>query len=150
MIRVAQEKDFDSIKKITQTTIWSVYPRYYPSGAVQFFSDHHSDDRIKVNIYEGKVFLLEIDGSAIGTVTVIDNEINRLFVLPIFQHKGYGRELMEFAEEMIGKEHNHIILDASLPAKEMYIKRGYVAAKYNKIETKNGDYLCFDVMEKKL
>lgn len=36
MIRVAQEKDFDSIKKITQTTIWSVYHRYYPSGAVQF------------------------------------------------------------------------------------------------------------------
>ena len=34
MIRVAKEMDFDSIRNITKTTIWSVYPKYYPSGAV--------------------------------------------------------------------------------------------------------------------
>ena len=43
MIRTAKETDFDSVKNITQTTIWSVYPKYYPSGAVQFFSDHHTN-----------------------------------------------------------------------------------------------------------
>ena len=79
-----------------------------------------------------------------------DNEINRLFVLPELQRKGYGKELMNFAEEMISKEHDHIILDASLPAKQIYLKRDYVATKYNIIETENGDYLCFDVMEKHL
>ncbi|SDB62033.1 GNAT family N-acetyltransferase [Butyrivibrio sp. INlla16] len=150
MIRAARETDFGSVKNITQTTIWSVYPKYYPSGAVQFFSDHHSDDRIKADIDAGKVFLLEVDGNGVGTVTVSDNEINRLFVLPDFQRKGYGRELMDFAEEMIRREHDHIILDASLPAKQLYLKRGYVATKYNMIETENGDYLCFDVMEKHL
>ncbi len=150
MIRAVQETDFDIIKNITQTTIWSVYPKYYPSGAVQFFGDHHSDGRIKADIDAGKVYLLEVDGTAIGTVTVVDNEINRLFVLPSFQRKGYGRALMDFAEEMIGKKHDHIILDASLPAKQMYIKRSYVSIKYNMIETENGDYLCFDVMEKRL
>ena len=57
---------------------------------------------------------------------------------------------MDFAEEIIRKKHDHIILDASLPAKQIYIKRGYVTAKYNMIETENGDYLCYDVMEKHL
>ena len=57
---------------------------------------------------------------------------------------------MNFAEEMISKEHDHIILDASLPAKQIYLKRGYVTTKYNMIETENGDYLCYDVMEKHL
>ena len=57
---------------------------------------------------------------------------------------------MNFAEEMISKEHDHIILDASLPAKQIYLKCGYVATKYNMIETENGDYLCFDVMEKSI
>ena len=150
VIRAAKETDFDSVKDITQTTIWSVYPKYYPSGAVQFFSNHHSDDRIRADIVAGIVFLIEVDGTAIGTVTVADNEINRLFVLPDFQRKGYGRELMDFAEEMIRKNHDHIILDASLPAKQIYLKRGYVTAKYNMIETENGDYLCYDVMEKHL
>ena len=150
VIRAAKETDFDSVKDITQTTIWSVYPKYYPSGAVQFFSNHHSDDRIRADIVAGIVFLIEVDGTAIGTVTVADNEINRLFVLPDFQRKGYGRELMDFAEEIIRKKHDHIILDASLPAKQIYLKRGYVTAKYNMIETENGDYLCYDVMEKYL
>ena len=150
VIRAAKETDFDSVKDITQTTIWSVYPKYYPSGAVQFFSNHHSDDRIRADIVAGIVFLIEVDGTAIGTVTVADNEINRLIVLPDFQRKGYGRELMDFAEEIIRKKHDHIILDASLPAKQIYLKRGYVTAKYNMIETENGDYLCYDVMEKHL
>ena len=57
---------------------------------------------------------------------------------------------MDFAEEIIRKKHDHIILDASLPAKQIYFKRGYVATKYNIIETENGDYLCFDVMEKSI
>ena len=150
VIRAAKETDFDSVKDITQTTIWSVYPKYYPSGAVQFFSNHHSDDRIRADIVAGIVFLIEVDGTAIGTVTVASNEINRLFVLPDFQRKGYGRELLDFAEEIIRKKHDHIILDASLPAKQIYLKRGYVTAKYNMIETENGDYLCYDVMEKHL
>ena len=150
VIRAAKETDFDSVKDITQTTIWSVYPKYYPSGAVQFFSNHHSDDRIRADIVAGIVFLIEEDGTAIGTVTVASNEINRLFVLPDFQRKGYGRELMDFAEEIIRKKHDYIILDASLPAKQIYLKRGYVTTKYNMIETENGDYLCYDVMEKHL
>ena len=150
MIRAAKETDFDSVKNITQMTIWSVYPKYYPSGAVHFFSDHHSDDRIKADIDAGDVYLLEVDGNGIGTVTVADDEINRLFVLPEFQHRGYGKELMDFAEEMIRGKHDHIILDASLPAKQIYLKRGYVTTKYNMIETENGDYLCYDVMEKHL
>ena len=150
VIRAAKETDFDSVKDITQTTIWSVYPKYYPSGAVQFFSNHHSDDRIRADIVAGIVFLIEVDGTAIGTVTVADNEINRLIVLPDFQRKGYGRELMDFAEEIIRKKHEYIILDASLPAKQIYLKRGYVTTKYNMIETENGDYLCYDVMEKHL
>lgn len=150
MIRAAKETDFDSIRNITKTTIWSVYPKYYPSGAVQFFSNHHSDDRIIADINAGKIFLLEVDGIDVGTVTVADNEINRLFVLPDFQRKGYGRELMDFVEEIIRKKHEYIILDASLPAKQIYLKRGYVTTKYNMIETENGDYLCYDVMEKHL
>ena len=150
MIRNAKKTDFDSVKNITQTTIWSVYPKYYPNGAVQFFSDHHSDDRIKADIDAGDVFLLEADGRGIGTVTISNNAINRLFVLPEFQHRGYGKELMDFAEDMIRGEHDRIILDASLPAKQMYLRRGYVASEYNMIETENGDYLCFDVMEKSI
>lgn len=147
-IRIANENDFESVKLITQNTIKTVYPKYYPSGAVQFFSDHHSDERILEDIKASKVYLIEDEGNEVGTVTICGNEINRLFVLAKYQHKGYGRALMDFAEQMISKENDTIILDASLPAKKIYLLRGYVATAYNMIKTDNGDYLCFDVMER--
>ena len=146
----AKETDFETVKDITQTTIKSVYPKYYPEGAVQFFSDYHSDERILNDIVDGKVYLLEADGSFVGTVTISGNEITRLFVLPQHQRNGYGKMLMDYAEELIGKDNETIVLDSSFPGKRMYIKRGYEAVEYSIIETDNGDYLCFDIMKKQI
>ena len=147
-IRIANEFDFESVKRITQTTIKTVYPKYYPNGAVQFFCDHHSDEKILEDIKANRVYLIENEENEVGTVTICGNEINRLFVLTKYQHMGYGRALMDFAEKMISKETDTVVLDASLPAKKIYLLRGYKATDYNMIKTDNGDYLCFDVMER--
>ena len=72
----------------------------------------------------------------------------RLFVSPQHQKKGYGRELLDFAEGKVSEEYSEIVIDASLPAKSIYLKRGYKEISYNKILTDNGDYLCYDVMVK--
>ena len=147
-IRIANEFDFEYVKRITQTTIKAVYPKYYPSGAVQFFCDHHSDEKILEDIKANRVYLIENEENEVGTVTICGNEINRLFVLTKYQHMGYGRALMDFAEKMISKETDTSVLDASLPAKKIYLLRGYKETAYNIIKTDNGDYLCFDVMER--
>ncbi len=147
-IQIAEKTDFLTVKTITQTTILSVYPKYYPAGAVRFFSEHHSDEKILNDILTGKVYLLETEGGTAGTVTISGNEINRLFVLPGYQGRGYGSQLMDFAEQMIRRESDTVILDASLPAKKMYLRRGYRSTAYQTIETDNGDYLCYDVMER--
>lgn len=55
---------------------------------------------------------------------------------------------MDFAEEKIFKEYSQAEVSASLPAKRIYIKRGYIEKKYNIIQTENGDRLCFDTMTK--
>ena len=146
----ANISDLDDVRWITQTTIMVVYPKYYPAGAVEFFSKHHSDEKIKADIEAGYVYILEDEGKGVGTVTVSGNHINRLFVLPECQHKGYGRYMMDFAEEKIAKEHKTIELDASFPAKKIYLKRGYKEIEYNTIETDNGDKLCYDVMVKEV
>ncbi len=84
-IRQAESIDFDAVKNITHTTIREIYPRYYPKGAVTFFLAHHSDAAIMEDIVGGTVFLLENDREAVGTVTLKDAEIGRLFVLPACQ-----------------------------------------------------------------
>lgn len=150
-IRTAERSDLETVKRITQETIKEIYPLYYPAGAVRFFSEHHSDGNILRDIEAGIVYLLISDeGLPAGTVTIEGNKINRLFVLPSFQHRGYGRALMDMAEKNIGASYASVILHASLPAKSIYLKRGYKEIDYIKIDTKHGDYLCADMMEKSI
>ena len=147
----SRKKDFDDVKKITRETIMEIYPKYYPHGAVRFFAEHHSDENIMRDIRAGIVYLLISDeGIPAGTVTLTNNEIDRLFVLPPFQRRGYGKSLMDMAEEKISSAYDVIVLHASLPAKSIYLKRGYHEIDYIKIDTGHGDYLCADVMEKKV
>ena len=145
MITPAAPSDFDTVKNITQTTIRSIYPMYYPAGAVEMFSEYHSDIRIAEDISAGCVYLLR-DSDSVGTVTVTGNHIGRLFVLPEHQHKGYGKALLDFAEKMIFEKYDHIELDASLPAKRIYLMRGYTDREYRIEDTRRGDYLCYDIM----
>lgn len=63
---------------------------------------------------------------------------------------GYGRELVDYAETTIAKHYDEIILDASLSAKSIYLKRGYQEIGYHSIKTDNNDYLCYDVMKKQV
>lgn len=139
--------DVHRVKQLTEETIRAVYPRYYPSGAVQFFLDHHGEESIAADVENGLVYLcLDDDRKVVGTVTIRDHEICRLFVLPAEQGKGYGRELLQYAERIAAAQADCILLDASLPAKAIYLKKGYVSTAFHTIETSNGDYLCYDVM----
>ena len=148
MIKRADLRDTETVRAITEQTINSVYPKYYPKGAVDFFLSHHSENNIKNDIENGIVYILYECENAVGTVTIRDNEICRLFVLPEHQGKGCGGRLLDFAEKKAAENYSKIIIDASLPAKPIYLKRGYVFTEYHTIETDNGDFLCYDVMEK--
>ena len=145
-IIIACLDDFNRVREITQTTIKQVYPMYYPAGAVDFFLKHHSDEHIREDISAGKVYILKDADAVVGTVTISEDSINRLFVLPEYQHKGYGRALLDFAEKKGFESFDHVQIDASFPAKRIYKLRGYKEIEYNIIETENGDYLCYDVM----
>ena len=142
-------KDLDIVYNICKKTIEKIYPNYYPKGAVDFFLAYHEKEKIKEDIEKGYVYIHRFNGETFGTISFHDNQIYRFFVEPKYQHQGYGKRLIEYAEWMIFKEYDKVILDASFPSKNLYLKNGYKEANYCKIETANGDYLCFDVMEKK-
>ena len=147
-IRNASLTDLEFVKGIVYQTIQTIYSRYYPKGAVDFFLTHHREESIKADIVSHSVFVLEVEEVPVGTVTIKELEICRLFVLPQYQGKGYGGALLNFSERLIADKYGKIRLDASLPAKEIYLKRGYKEIESHSILTKNGDYLFYDVMEK--
>ena len=110
-IKKAAYSDVQTIFDITSSTIAKIYPRYYPSGAVKLFLDYHSEDTIAKDVAEGNVFIcFDSAGNPAGTVTICGNEIQRLYVLPRFQGKGFGKKLLEFAENELFKIFDEIII----------------------------------------
>ena len=149
-IKQAVLSDLSIVKKISEVTISEIYPHYYPTGAVDFFLTPHSEANIFSDIRLNRVFLcLDAKQNVVGTVTIKTNEICRLFVLPSYQGKGYGTELLDYAEKEISCQYSKIVLDASLPAKKIYLHRGYRDVEFSIIATENSDFLCYDVMEKR-
>ena len=149
-IEYALQRTDDALQAaaIAKETIQEVYPRYYPEGAVEFFLNLHSADNIRSAMETEEVYLLTADGQAVGTGTIRGDEICRLFVLPGYQGQGYGTMIMDALEERIFEQYGAVRVDASFPAEDMYIKRGYRFCSYDKIITDNGDYLCYHTMEK--
>ncbi len=150
MIRLAGISDLDSVLQMTRDTISEIYSHYYAEGVVKFFLEHHSRENILSDIENGLVWLLEADDCLVGTVTIKGNAVNRLFVLPKYQSRGYGSQFMDFAEAKIAEKYSRVHIDSSLAAKEMYLKRGYKEKKTCRIPADNGDILIYDEMEKRV
>lgn len=150
-IRKAELTDSNIIREITKTTISEVYPHYYPKGAVTFFLEYHCEENIINDIEHNQVFLcIGNEQEVIGTVTIKKNEICRLFVLPQYQRNGYGTEMLDYVESIIAKTYSEICLDASLPAKKIYMRRGYEETEYHTIHAPYNDFLCYDLMVKRV
>ena len=148
-IITAKSSDLGTVYDIAQATIKAIYPHYYPAGAVEFFLAHHSREHISADIEAGRVSLAVSDGRAVGTVTVSGDSINRLFVLHDEHGNGFGGELLGFAEAEIAKSYETARLDSSLPAKQIYLKKGYMVIDSRTIEA-GGDFLCYDIMIKRV
>lgn len=133
---------------IVEKTVRTIYPLYYPAGAVQFFLDLHSQAKIEAAMEAEEIYFAVAHGEIVGTGSIRGNEICRLFILPEHQGKGYGSGLMDLLEERILEKRSSVHVDASFPAESMYLKRGYRIISYEKIETENGDFLCYHTMEK--
>ena len=146
----AKIENFEDVKLITHKTIKEIYPHYYLRGVVDFFLEHHNSENITKDILADIVYLIMDGEEALGTVTIKGNEICRLFVLPQHQRKGAGKQLLDFAEERIANKYTDIILDSSLPAKDIYRKRGYMIIASHKVVTENEDVLCYDLMKKNI
>ena len=147
-IRRAEQNDLIKIHALVIDTIQHIYPRYYPQGAVYSFLDHHREPEISADIESKNAYVLEVDGTLVGTVTIKENMIKRLFLLPGYQGKGYGGELLEYAEKLILNNYETIRLETSLPAKLFYLKYGYKEVASDFMVVANGDILFWDVMEK--
>ncbi|MCM1496571.1 MAG: GNAT family N-acetyltransferase [Bacteroides sp.] len=147
-IQKAKPENLKTIARMVQQTIQQVYPKYYPDGVVQFFSELHQEEHIIADIEKGCVWILQADSQIVATGTLVENHITRVFVLPEYQGKGYGSRLMEVLERQTAENNHKVCLDASLPAVAFYAGRGYRTISHGTVETNQSQVLIYEIMEK--
>ncbi len=144
----ATKEDLSIIKFIVDETIHKIYPKYYPEEVVAFFQNHHNEENILNDLEKGNVYLLSENNQCIGTGSIDENNINRVFVLPDFQGKGYGSKIMFFLEKLIAFQYDTIQLHSSLPAFKIHLKHGYHPIEYLEEVVDNERVLCYHILEK--
>lgn len=140
-----------SIHDVLQTTIRTVYPKYYPQAVVDFFCDLHSLEHVQEGIASGNMgVVIDDEGNVIGTGCYDDNHITGVYVRPAFQGFGCGTLIIDKLEEAIAADHDVARLDASLPAACLYEHRGYKTVGHGVIELDDGVKLVYEKMERQL
>ncbi len=150
-IREFRPSDLAVVKRLILRTIDICYAEVYPKEAVQFFEDWHCDEKILEDANKEYTIVLEKNNQIVGTGTILEDEIKRLFVEAKLQKQGLGKFIMRKLEEKAASLGIDVIkLDASIPSKEFYDSLGYVTLEETFLEVENGKRLEHYKMEKSL
>jgi GNAT superfamily N-acetyltransferase len=123
-IKIFSTEYFEETFEVIHKTIEEIYPKYYPRKAVDFFHDHHSAENMKIKLPHEYVLIILENNKLIGTGALIKNDINRFFILPKYQNKGYGKKLLLKLENKVDRKlYNKTALASSLGAIHFYRKK---------------------------
>ncbi|MBR6664171.1 MAG: GNAT family N-acetyltransferase [Lachnospiraceae bacterium] len=148
--QLANKNNLEQVYELVQETIQVVYPKYYLPEIVDMFREYHSREHVLQDITARNTYILWVGDTIVGTGTIQENHITRVYVLPRLQGKGYGTYIMKQLEERIRKNYDTIDIDASLPACRLYQRLGYATVDHGIWECKNGVIQVYEIMKKEL
>ena len=94
----AKEEDLDDVLKVINDIVLELFPHYFALGDKRI-SIHSTEERLEAEIKEGYIYKVETkDDEIIGVVTIIDSEIENMYLFPFYQKRGYGRKVLSIIE----------------------------------------------------
>jgi GNAT superfamily N-acetyltransferase len=151
LIRDYEEKDLGSLEYVVHRTIKESYNEFYPPEAIKYFLELHSKENMGKDIPKGRTIILRLKDKIIATGSIVEDEIKRVFILPEYQGRGYGRKIMKMLEKTaLDKGVRRVKLCASLPSKDFYLMLGYTILKFTHLPVENDKKLEYYDMEKYL
>ena len=126
MIRKHTEKDLDEI-----INIW-----YRASTLAHPFLETTFVEKVKkemrdIYIPNSETWVFEENNTTIGFISMLDNEIGGLFVLPDHHSKGIGSQLVNFVRKL-HKELEVEVFEKNLIGRSFYDKYGFTQAEIKK------------------
>ncbi len=144
-------EDLEEVKRLIDRTIDLSYMGVYPAEAIDFFKEYHSKEHILDDAEKGYSIVVILDKRIVGTGTLFETNIRRVFVDPLMQRRGIGKGIMGDLEGQ-AKERGIETVDlaSSLVSKSFYDSLDYVCEEQTCIPLENGQRLVYYRMSKRL
>lgn len=129
-VRIANHKDADAISSLILEA-FSPFRSEYTDGAFEYTTP--SAEVVRGRVDEGPIWLAEIDGKPVGTVSGLPEGerfyIRSMAIVPTAQRKGVGQKLLETLEKYANENgfgRLYLYTTYVLPgAKRLYEKNGF-------------------------
>ncbi len=129
-VRIANHRDADAISSLILEA-FSPFRSEYTDGAFEYTTP--SAEVVRGRVDEGPIWLAEIDGKPVGTVSGLPEGerfyIRSMAIVPTAQRKGVGQKLLETLEKYAsenGFRRLYLYTTYVLPgAKRLYEKNGF-------------------------
>ena len=126
-IRQYKPSDAPAVSHLVRTTLLVSNAKDYPAERINALHAYFTPEKIQQLADERYCLVAEIDGQIVATGATEDDEIMTFFVLPDFQHRGVGRQLIAHLErQAIERGLPSLKVPPSRTAVRFYEKMGYV------------------------
>lgn len=143
--------DLEDLHRFVVRAIRASYSPHYPHRAVEFFIQHHAIEKIAADGERAFVLVAFSGDKIVGTGTLFQDSITRVFVEPGLQRHGIGKLIMDALEQEAASHGSlRVVLDASLPSLHFYQELGYSLVSDGAFAVGGGQELRYYVLEKYL
>ena len=98
-LRQMKKSDLQSVYELVLKTIQVSYADVYPPEAIEFFKNYHNQDDILKDAVSGYSIVAESDGLILGTGTLLEMNVCRVYIDPQQQHQGIGKLIVKKLEQ---------------------------------------------------
>lgn len=149
-IREFRKEDLEAIHRLINHVVDIAYRDVYPEKALEMYRHFHCRENILNDALSGYCVVAVNDDEIIGTGTLIEDGIRRVYINPDYQKSGVGKKIYQ-ALELKAKEKNipRLQLGASVIARDFWERCGFTFDGEESIPA-GDDKLVFYLMSKEL
>lgn len=151
IVRPIEESEIKVVFELVKNTLQISYHNVYPVEAINYFEEYHSFEHMLKDSVNGYTVVAVFNNNIVGTGTLVDNNIRRVFIRQEYQKRGVGKIIArELEKKAINNMHGRISLSASPISREFWESLGFKVEKHEYGIVKNGKILEYYDMGKEL
>ena len=149
-IREFGKEDIDTVVALIHQVVDISYRDVYPAAALNLYKEFHCRDNILNDAENGYCVVAENSDRIVGTGTLLDDGIRRVYIDPSYQKSGIGKRIYrELEHKALKTGLSRLGLGASDIAREFWESVGFVFEEEVDIPAGN-EQLKFYMMSKQL